>query len=80
MNRMPEIYGEDLEKLIESLGCNKRNQIGSHSVYWSIYTGDFFVVPIYKNERLDSRTFEHIVWNLGTTEEGFWTMWNQFKS
>ena len=73
---MRNVYGEQLIKFLESIGCNKRGQIGEHVTMWSVFTGHFFIVPIY-SEVLDELTLKHIIWQLGLTESGFLNMWEQ---
>lgn len=76
---MTNIKGNELIHFFENLGCNTRESSRMHTSMWSIYTGDFFVVPS-NNEPIDKRCLEHIILQLGITRESFNDMWNQFKS
>ena len=76
---MSNIKGNELVSFFESLGCNTRISSEQHTSMWSVYTGDFFVVPT-DNESIDDSCLNHITWQLGITNEAFKEMWNQFKS
>lgn len=80
MNEIPKVSGEELVHFFEAVGCNLRHEVGEHSVMWSVFTGDFFVVPTYDNELLDKGTLEHLIWQVGLTEQAFFDMWKEYIS
>lgn len=79
MNNLPDVHGEKIVSFLETQGCNIRDQIGEHMTMWSVYTGDFFVVPLYE-EPLNSLTLKHIIWHLGLTEDAFLDMWGNYNN
>lgn len=79
MNKIDNLFGTDLIRFIESTGCNSRYQLGMHKVMWSIFTGDFFIIPVYDNEYLDRATIKYITLQMGITDEAFSNMLSEYK-
>lgn len=76
---MSNIKGNDLVVFFETLGCNTRISSEQHTSMWSVYTGDFFVVPS-SDELIDAKCMNNIIWQLGVSREAFDSMWNEYKS
>lgn len=74
-----KINGERLIEFSEHIGCNKRYEFNNNSVLWSIVTGNFFVIPNYPNEDLDSTTVKYIISEIGISEKDFFNLWKDYN-
>ncbi len=78
MSDFPKIKGEKLIDFLGTLGCNTREKVGQHVSVWSVYTGDFLIVPVYEKP-LSEFALKYIIWHLGVTDMAFMKMWEDYR-